>query len=716
MKVSLFSDIKKTKGGVELAIDKILADIRDGKYQDISLKIANEQDKKVRTELKKKVPYFTASGTFETRNNNGLLEASGLIAIDFDDLTNISDTEKLLRADRYTFALFRSISQKGLCALVRIDPTKHLESFLSLENYYWQLLQLPIDQSCKDISRPRYVSFDPHLYHNPSSEIFTKLLPKKKTDAPKRETYTHTKNRFERIMSELDRDITGDYLQWRNIGFAIASEYGENGLHYFHHISSFHQNYDPAQTDRVYKFFNRQFNGGISIATFYYYAKLEGVAITNPHEQKIEQVTYLAKESGKNKTEIVELIDKEFGKDAIDTELIDKVLDSNTELPTSDPKKLDIAAVELWLKTAYNIRRNLITRFYECDGRELETEDLNTIYIKGKKIFPKLSRDIFDTILFSNFTPTCDPIREFFDSLKWDGVDRLTDLCRSITSNTGDFEFRYKMLSKWLVGIVESVYTENPNILCLVLAGQKNTGKTVFFKKLLPKELKYYFALSQLDKGKDDEILMCQKLIIFDDEYSGKSKQDSKKMKMLLSTDYFTLREPYGRKNVTLRRLATLCGTCNEIEILNDPTGNRRIIVFEASGRFDYDLYNSIDKTQLFAQIKDMQFSGQSSTLSTAEIDQLEAVTGKEYSEINIEQELCFEFYEPSTSRLDFKTATMIKVEIEDKTGQRINIKKLGMALRESGFERTAKNGMYGYLIKPKIYNTENIEQEILPF
>ncbi len=718
MNVSLFPNITKTSGAADLAIDKILADIRDGTWQDLSLKIANEIDKKKRTELKRSAPYFTISGTFETRNNKGIKEHSGLIGLDFDDLPNIEDVFQKLKTDKYTFALFRSISQRGLCCIVKIDPSKHSESFLSLEDYYWRLLCLPIDSSCKDLSRPRYVSWDKELYHNPNSTQFTKLLAKKQLEAPKRENITHTNSRFERIMQQLDRDITGDYLQWRNIGFAIASEYGENGLHYFHHISSFHENYNPDQTEKVYRFFSRKHNGGITIASFYYYLKREGFDYISPNELKTEQIVHMSKASGKSKDEIIEILDKEIGTAAIDMEIVDKTLSSTAQdsLPQSDPKKLDINAVELWLKTNYNIRRNLITRFYECDGKELETEDLNTIFIKGKKIFPKLSRDIFDTVLFSNFTPTCDPIREYFDSLTWDGKDRLTDLCRSITSNTGNFEFRFNMLKKWLIGIIESVYSENPNILCLVLAGQKNTGKTVFFKKLMPKELKYYFSLSQLDKGKDDEILMCQKLIIFDDEYSGKSKQDSKKMKMLLSTDYFTLREPYGRKNVTLKRLATLCGTCNEIEILNDPTGNRRIIVFEASGRFDYDLYNSLDKGQLFAQIKAIYMAGENSTLTGADIDRLEDVTGKEYAEVNIESELIHEFYETTDSIINFKTTTLIKDDLEGRTNQHLSIKRIGMALRESGFSRVKKNGVFGYLIRERIHKNENEVSEELPF
>ena len=298
--------------------------------------------------------------------------------------------------------------------------------------------------------------------------------------------------------------------------------------------------------------------------------------------------------------------------------------------------------------------------------------------------------------------------------------DRIDDLTKSITSDTGDHAWRRQMITKWLIGIIESIYDGEPNVLCLVLAGAKNTGKTQFFKRLLPTPLVRFFANSQLDKGKDDELLMTQKLIIFDDEYSGKSKQDSKHMKKMLSSDSFTLREPYGRKNITLPRVATLCGTCNETELLNDSTGNRRIIIIEATGRFDYQLYNNIDKQQLFAQVKELYLDGVRSQLSTDEIDLLEHYTSGRYSEVSIEAEMVYKYFEPVGQANDhcFKTTSEIKDLIEMATKQKLSVKKLGMELKRLGYNRIKKNGMYGYVIQEKIWmNTPTISSDaIAPF
>jgi predicted P-loop ATPase len=334
-------------------------------------------------------------------------------------------------------------------------------------------------------------------------------------------------------------------------------------------------------------------------------------------------------------------------------------------------------------------------------GKQLEQSDINTIYIDAKKQFPKVSRDIVESVIFSNYTPSYNPIKSYFEGLKWDGVDHIAKLAESINSNTGTAEYREFGLRAWLIGIVESILKGKPNILCLVLAGKQNTGKSTFFTRLLPEQLNRYFAMSQLDRGKDDEILMCQSLLIFDDEFSGKSKQDAKHMKRILSAPSFTLREPYGRNNVTLKRIATLCGTCNELDVLNDPTGNRRFIVFEVVGQFDYKLYNSIDKQQLFAQCVALVNSNQTSDLEGDFIQLMEQVS-EHFVEISLEEELIMQHIGKTDTihkQRQFMTTTMVKVYLEELSKQHLSLKRLGQMMKKHQFEETKRNDRKGYLV-----------------
>jgi predicted P-loop ATPase len=183
---------------------------------------------------------------------------------------------------------------------------------------------------------------------------------------------------------------------------------------------------------------------------------------------------------------------------------------------------------------------------------------------------------------------------------------------------------------------------------------------------------------------------MTQKLLILDDEFSGKSKQDAKKMKRLLSASHFDLRPPYGAENVQLKRIAVLAGTCNETEVLNDPTGNRRFIVFDVQERMDWGLFNSIDKEQLFAQLKKFWDNGITGNLAIDEIEEMELLTNSKHSEVSIEEELILKYYHlPSTGGgFESYTNTEIKVYLEQSTNQKISSRKLGLELKKLGYEQ----------------------------
>jgi predicted P-loop ATPase len=697
MLVSFYTNIKSVVETHAKDIDTVLAEIKSGFYKDIVERVRAEKDKAKRDELKKKAPNFTASGLFTKRTDEGLKQHSGFIAIDIDDVEELETTFKLLCNDDYTYACFKSIGGSGLCVLIKIDGPQHRDSFESLKAYFYNKYSIIIDPSCGNLSRARFISYDPDLFLKVNAKKFkASRAVNKDHEAARTSFYIHTSSKFEQLLSIINTDITGDYDRWYRIGAAIANEYGEAGLNYYQTISRFGPTYDPDAVAKQYRACLKSSDGSIKINTVYYWAKQHGLSVAMPNEDRIAKAAYYAKQSGKPmpKAESDE-----------QQEVIQAVYEQNYE-PKPDPKQkgVNINDVDMWIRNAYQIRRNEITREYELNGHEMQEKHMNDIYLEAKTMFDKLNRELFDTIICSSRTPDYNPIRTYLDGLKYDGVDYLTDLAASITSDTGTPEWRKAMVTKWLLGMIETVYEGEPNILLLILAGEKNTGKTQFFKRLMPDTLRRFFANSQLDKGKDDEVLMTQKLMIFDDEYSGKSKQDSKHMKRMLSSDTFTLREPYGRKNVTLKRIATLCGTCNETEILNDATGNRRIIVIEATGQFNFELYNSVDKDQLFAQLKEMYLSGQRAGLTSDEIAELERYTASRYGEVSIEAEMILHLFEEPhyATKYDFKMTSVVKDHIETFSKQKISPRKLGLELRRLGYQYVGQNSRYGFLIASK--------------
>ena len=75
-------------------------------------------------------------------------------------------------------------------------------------------------------------------------------------------------------------DITGNYATWRDLGFALAEEYGETGRDYFLRISKNYAGYDAKECDAQFDKCLNAKGHGITIATFFHYAHQSGVKPT----------------------------------------------------------------------------------------------------------------------------------------------------------------------------------------------------------------------------------------------------------------------------------------------------------------------------------------------------------------------------------------------------------------------------------------------------
>ena len=250
-------------------------------------------------------------------------------------------------------------------------------------------------------------------------------------------------------------------------------------------------------------------------------------------------------------------------------------------------------------------------------------------------------------------------------------------------------------LTRWLLGVISSMHGTY-SLLVLVLLGKQGTGKTKFFRGLLPAELKSYYTENKLDGGKDTDMLMAWFLIIMDDEFGGKSKIESKKFKELSSRDVFYIRRPYGKAFEMMKRYSCLCGTSNDYEVLNDTTGNRRLIPINVLD-FDYERYERIDKVELFMELYWMwKEIGDDWMLKGQDITLLNESTAKN-EQPTPEEELLQQYFELPTSENDVLashlTNTQIRIMLDNisSKGTVIRQKNLGLALAKLGYEKKKK-------------------------
>lgn len=204
-KATIFKNIYITTEPLFVDVVEIFKRIKEGNSLVVIDKIRNASTKEESNEFKKRLPSICFSGRFSKREAEYLLEHSGLICLDIDDLKR-EDVEKIkeeIIKDEYIYGCFVSPSGLGLKLIIKITPDKnnHKSQFLALEKYYneklskytstkenkkkdggkinqndGKYLTVHIDKSGKDVNRVCYESFDQDIYYNEDSEIWIECL------------------------------------------------------------------------------------------------------------------------------------------------------------------------------------------------------------------------------------------------------------------------------------------------------------------------------------------------------------------------------------------------------------------------------------------------------------------------------------------------------------------------------------------------------------
>jgi len=689
--ISIYKKANDIRSQETIPLDIFVDRIKEGYWQDIVLPLrAMRYGSKEQDEAKKKAPNVTISGTFSERKDGALLEHSGFISIDIDDIDDIDHYKSLLACEPYIYAMFTSIRGKGICCLFKIDGKKHREAFAGICEYLYEKYQVICDPTSVNQSRARFVSFDPETYVNHKPRLFNKYPKVKQFKAPK---VIFVKNDFDRIIQQIcDRrvNLCETYEEWLRIGFALADHFGEGGREYYHTLSAISGKYKSGDTDRQFtNCLKARGSRRATIASLYYMAKQAGIETYSKEVKEIATIAQQGKRAGLSNEQIKTNIAKFSSTEHEEIDTIIEQVEAGATTPQGKEDENVIPALETFLRTSYTFKRNTITRYIELNGEQMERKHFNSVFIKAKRVIPKVSSELVEKLIDSEFTPEYNPIQDYFTSNELPPENETIEhLFLSI--NGQEPEITYHFGKKWLVGIVASAFGHHsPLMLCL--AGKKqNTGKTEFFRRLFPPPLKKYYAESKLDAGKDDDILMTQKLLIMDDEMGGKSKQDERRLKELLSKDVFSLREPYGKGNVDLKRLAVLCGTSNEKRLISDATGNRRLLPIYVDS-IDHAMYNKIDKHTLLMTAYGLFINGFDYRLSKSDIEILNDNT-EDFQSYSVEYELITRFFQPAYEEpCNLFTATDVKVWLEEKTKQKLTTDRIGKELKRLGYEQRIK-------------------------
>lgn len=259
----------------------------------------------------------------------------------------------------------------------------------------------------------------------------------------------------------------------------------------------------------------------------------------------------------------------------------------------------------------YAVSINDLTEGLEINGQPVSDTTEATIFVllheKGLA-----NRDLTkNTLLAIGNEKRRHPIKDFFNSLTWDGNDHIAHLATyfkdahtPITYQDGTRRSVFEaVLRRYFVGAVGKVFDpDNVQNIVPILDGAQDKGKSTFIKWISPKPELH--AEEALDLHNKDHKILATNVLVWELPEVGAlvRKADRELLKAFLTNRYHTVRPPYGHRSIRKPATASFIASVNlDGALLNDKTGHRRFFPLTLLS-IDWAHSTNIDVHQLWAQ------------------------------------------------------------------------------------------------------------------
>lgn len=202
-----------------------------------------------------------------------------------------------------------------------------------------------------------------------------------------------------------------------------------------------------------------------------------------------------------------------------------------------------------------------------------DNDDSNLRHYIEKVYKIKSQQAIYDGISVVASKNSYHPIKDYLNSIKWDGKKRVENLFIDYLGADNN-DYTKAVARKMLVAAVSRIF--NPGVkfdYMAVFVGKQGIGKSHFIN-LLGKN--WYSDSINTVIGKEAYEQLQEAWIVEMAELSATKKAETESVKHFISKREDIYRVAYGRRVEKFKRQCVFFGTTNDDEFLKDRTGNRR--------------------------------------------------------------------------------------------------------------------------------------------
>lgn len=246
----------------------------------------------------------------------------------------------------------------------------------------------------------------------------------------------------------------------------------------------------------------------------------------------------------------------------------------------------------------HTFKFNEFSESIEIDGRLLK--DIDTVFISNQ--FSDIAgfennTKIQNAIKEIAYNNSYHPVKQYLESLEWDGVPRVETMFTTFLS-AKDCELYHVYAKLFMIAAIKRVYKPGCKFdNMLVLQGEQGNGKSTFCEKLAVNDKWYNDNIIIADRDKDSLLYMQDAWIVIMDELDAWNKADTNAAKGFMSKRSDKFRAPYAQNSEEHPRHCVFIGNTNDETFLKDNTAitERRYWVIKTEGNWE----TSRDKIKL---------------------------------------------------------------------------------------------------------------------